>query len=169
RVTQADVAASNGVIHVIDRVLSPPTQSIVELAQDNPALSLLVAAALRAGNMVVNTLSSSSTGGLTVFAPTNAAFQAAGFANEAAINAASPATLANILTYHVVPGRVFSPIVPNATDVTTAQGGTVRTTVTGTAVTVLGKSNNNQASSVTSADILATNGVVHVVDRVLLP
>jgi len=170
RVIQPDVAASNGVIHVINRVLMPPTQSIVELAQGNPNFSLLVAAVLRAGTNVLTALTTNAPNGLTVFAPTNAAFQAAGFANEAAINAANPATLATILTYHVVPGRVFSTLVPNGADVTTAQGGTIRTTVSTTGgVTLLGRGNNNQVANVTTANLLTTNGVVHIIDRLLLP
>ncbi|GAA4456786.1 fasciclin domain-containing protein [Nibrella saemangeumensis] len=167
RVSQADIAASNGVIHVIDRVLMPPTGDLVALAQGNPNFSLLVAAVLRAGTPVINALSGQQA--LTVFAPTNAAFQAAGFANEAAINAANPATLASILTYHVVPGRVFSSNIQNGMDVTTAQGTTIRTAVNGNTVTVLGRGNNNTAANITAANMLATNGVVHVIDRVLVP
>ncbi|GAA4404090.1 fasciclin domain-containing protein [Nibrella viscosa] len=167
RVTQADLAASNGVIHVIDRVLLSPSGDLVALAQGNPNFTFLVAAVLRAGTPVVSALSGSNA--LTVFAPTNAAFQAAGFPTIASINAAAPATLANILTYHVVPGRVFSTLVPNGTNVTTAQGTAVRTSVNGSNVTVLGNGNSNTAANVTQANLLATNGVIHVIDRVLLP
>lgn len=167
KVTQADIAASNGVIHVIDSVLLPPAGDLVALAQSNPNFTFLVAAVLRAGAPVVSALTGSQP--LTVFAPTNAAFQAAGFATIAAINAADPATLATILTYHVVPGRVFSTMLQNGADVTTAQGSTIRTNVSSAGVTVLGKGNSNQASNVTAANLLATNGVVHVIDRVLLP
>lgn len=103
-VQQANVQATNGIIHVINRVLLPPAGNLVEAAVANPNLTYLVAALQRAG--LVQTI---GTGGpFTVFAPTNAAFQAAGFPTIASIQAASPAALARILTYHVVSGRAFS-------------------------------------------------------------
>lgn len=167
RVTQADLAAANGVIHVIDKVLMPATQTIVQIAQGNPNLSLLVAAVTRAGAPVANALSAA--GPLTVLAPTNAAFQAAGFADAAAINAAPVQTLTNILTYHVIPARAFSTNLTNGASLTTAQGGQLRANVSTSAVSFLGTGNNNQAANVVNANILATNGVIHVIDRVLLP
>jgi uncharacterized surface protein with fasciclin (FAS1) repeats len=168
RVTQADVTASNGVIHVVDRVILPPAGNAVQVASANPNLSLLVAAVNRAasGNPAVLT-ALTGPGPLTVFAPTNAAFNAAGFADVAAINAAAPATLANILLYHVVPARVFSTNLVNG-DVTTAQTGKVTVAVSGSGVTVKG-AKNTTAANVTAADIVATNAVIHVVNQVLLP
>ncbi len=168
RVTQADVEAANGVIHVVDKVILPASGNVVQVASANPNLSLLVAAVNRAasGNPAVLT-ALTGPGPLTVFAPTNAAFTAAGFATEAAINAAPPATLANILLYHVVPARVFSTNLANG-DVTTAQTGKVTVAVSGTGVTVKG-AKNATAANVTAANIVATNAVVHVVDQVLLP
>jgi len=131
-------------------------------------LSLLVAAVNRAasGNPAVLT-ALTGPGPLTVFAPTNAAFAAAGFANEAAINAAAPATLANILLYHVVPARAFSTNLTNG-DVTTAQTGRLTIAVSGTGVTVKG-ARNATAANVNPANVVATNAVIHVVDQVLLP
>jgi len=167
KVTQADLEASNGVIHVIDAVLFPPSVNIVGLASANANLSYLVAAVTRAGSGVVNALTAA--GPITVFAPTNAAFQAAGFATIASIQAADPAVLANILTYHVVAARAFSTNLTNGAELTTAQGGKVKVTISGNAVSVLGKGNATSASNVTIANLLATNGVVHVIDRVLLP
>lgn len=166
-VTSADVSASNGVIHVIDKVLMPPSGNIVQVAQGNPNLSLLVAAVLRASQGSTNVAQVlSGNGPLTVFAPTNQAFIDAGFPNEAAINQADPATLTNILTYHVVGARVFSTNLTNG-PVTTVQGSNV-TVAVGNTVTVRGTS-NTAASTVTAANIVTTNGVVHVIDRVLLP
>ncbi|GAB3899639.1 hypothetical protein GCM10028803_21110 [Larkinella knui] len=167
RVTQADVSAANGVIHVINKVLIPPTQNIVQIAQGNPNLSLLVAAVTRGGAPVLDALTAA--GPLTVLAPTNAAFQAAGFADVAAINAAPVATLTSVLTYHAIPARAFSTNLTNGATITTAQGGTITSNVSATGVSFLGKGNGNQVANVTSADIVATNGVVHVIDRVLLP
>ena len=168
RVVQADVQASNGVVHVIDRVLMPPAGNILAVAQSDTTLSYLVAAAQRGGTAVTTALG--GTTALTVFAPTNAAFRAAGFPTIAAINAAPVATLTNILTYHVVPGvRAYSPTLTNGASITTFQTGTVTVGVTSSGVTVLGKGNGTNASNVTTPDISATNGVIHKIDRVLLP
>jgi uncharacterized surface protein with fasciclin (FAS1) repeats len=168
-VTQADIDASNGVIHLISRVLLPPAGNIVEVAQANSEFSLLVAAVLRASTGTTNVAQILSSGGpFTVFAPTNAAFIAAGFADVAAINAADPNTLASILTYHVVPGRVFSSDLTNGATPATANGATVTIGVTGSGATVRGRT-NTAASNIIGANIMARNGVVHVIDRVLLP
>jgi uncharacterized surface protein with fasciclin (FAS1) repeats len=169
KVTQADVDAENGVIHVIDFVLMPPTQNLVEIALADPDFSLLVAAVLRAseGTTDVASVLTGNTA-LTVFAPTNEAFQAAGFEDEAAIEAADPDVLANILTYHVVPGRVFSTNLASG-DVTTAQGGNFSVQVGTTGVTVQGDGNTESPAQVIGVNALATNGVIHVIDKVLLP
>ncbi|MBC3783908.1 fasciclin domain-containing protein [Spirosoma utsteinense] len=168
RVVLADVQASNGIIHVIDRVLMPPAGSILAVAQADTTLSYLVAAALRGGPAVTGALG--GTTALTVFAPTNSAFRAAGFPTIASISAAPEATLTSILTYHVIPGvRAYSPTLTNGATITTFQTGTVAVGVTPTAVTVTGRGNNGTASNVTTADISATNGVIHKIDRVLLP
>jgi uncharacterized surface protein with fasciclin (FAS1) repeats len=167
RVTQADLAASNGVIHIIDQVLLPPPGNLVRLAQGNPDLSLLVAAIERASESPTDVAEVlAGTGPFTVFAPTNAAFQAAGFADVAAINAAVPDSLARILTYHVVAARAFSTNL-TAGSLATAQGGNL--TITVSPITVLGRGNGTSAANVTRANLTGTNGVVHVVDRVLLP
>ena len=169
RVTTADVAASNGVIHVIDRVLLPAVGNIVETAVaagDN--FTYLVAAVLRASEGPTNVASIlSGTGPLTVFAPINQAFIAAGFPTIASIQAADPATLATILTYHVVPGRVFSTNLANG-NVATAQGGNVSINL-GTGVQVTGLGNGGTAANVLLPNVVATNGVIHAIDRVLLP
>ncbi|HLO79479.1 MAG TPA: fasciclin domain-containing protein [Chitinophagaceae bacterium] len=168
-VTQADIDASNGVIHLISRVLLPPAGNIVEVAQANSNFTFLVAAVLRASTGTTNVAQILSSGGpFTVFAPTNDAFIAAGFANIAAINAADPNTLASILTYHVVPGRVFSSDLTNGATPATANGATVTIGVSAGGATVKGKTNTT-ASNIIGTNVMARNGVVHVIDRVLLP
>lgn len=168
RVVTADVRADNGVIHIIDRVLLPPTLNLLQVAQGNPSFTYLVAAATRAAtsNPTVVAALTSTTDAYTVFAPTNDAFIAAGFPTIAAIQAANPATLAAIILYHVVPGRAFSPILATG-NVAAASGGQLAVSISN-GVTVTGRG-NTQASRVVTADIVATNGVVHVIDRVLLP
>ena len=167
-VVTADIAASNGVIHTMSRVLIPPVGNLVATASADTTFSLLVAAVVRASTGATNVAAVlSGTAPLTVFAPTNNAFRAAGFPDAAAINAADPNTLASILTYHVVPGRVFSSDLTNGASVTTASGGNV-TIALGSGASVKGSSNTT-ASNITSTNIMATNGVIHVIDRVLLP
>ncbi|HMP94448.1 MAG TPA: fasciclin domain-containing protein, partial [Phnomibacter sp.] len=106
RVVGPDVMASNGVIHVIDNIIMPATNNIVEAALATPSLSLLAQAVVKCN--LQDALQGA--GPFTVFAPTNAAFEAAGF-DAAAIAAASGTTLEtlrNVLLLHVLNGRVFS-------------------------------------------------------------
>ena len=100
----------------------------------------------------------------TVFAPTNTAFEAAGF-NSAAIAKADPDFLATVLTYHTIAARVYSTNLKTG-NVKTVEGREVA--INATAATVQGGANAN-ASKITAANIFATNGVVHVIDAVLLP
>lgn len=163
QVIEADVIASNGVIHVIGNVLMPPSGNIVQMAQANPNLSFLVAAVVKAN--LQGALSGD--GPLTVFAPTNDAFKAAGFPTIESIQAADPATLTSILTYHVIGARVFSSDLTNGEQATTLNGGKVTISLT-SGSTVKGNSNTS-ASNITATNIVATNGVIHVIDQVLLP
>ncbi len=168
RITTADIAATNGVVHAIDKVLMPPTGTVLAIAQADTSLSYLTAAAVRGGTLVTSALSGSNQ--LTVFAPTNAAFRAAGFPTIASINAAPVATLTAVLTNHVIPSvRAFSPTLVNG-PVTTFGGGSVTVTAgANNAVTLLSKGNGTNAATITTADINATNGVIHKINRVLLP
>lgn len=168
-VNKADVEASNGIIHLISRALMPPTGNIVQVAQSNQDFSFLVAAVVRASTGKTNVAQILSSGGpFTVFAPTNKAFMDAGFATTAAINAADPDVLAAILTYHVLPGRVFSSDLVNASTPTTANGGKLTIGISATGATVKGMKNTAN-SNIIGTNIMARNGVVHVIDRVLLP
>ncbi|MFA5556371.1 MAG: fasciclin domain-containing protein [Flavobacteriaceae bacterium] len=167
-VKQADVEASNGVIHVISKVLMPATGNIVEVAQSNQDFSYLVAAVVRAsqGDTDVEGVLSSE-GPFTVFAPVNQAFIDAGFPDIASIQAADPNTLTAILTYHVIGARAFSSDLVDGANLSTVNGGTIEVGLGATA-TVKGNSNDD-ASNIIAVDILTTNGVIHVIDRVLLP
>ena len=167
-VTKANIECTNGVIHQIDRVLMPATGTIVETAIGNPDFSLLVAAVLRASQGATNVANVlSGAGPFTVFAPTNQAFINAGFANEAAINAADPNTLTSILTYHVIAGRIFSSDLTNGAMPATVNGEKVTISLTsGAQVKGMG---NTTPSNIIATDIVTTNGVIHVIDQVLLP
>jgi transforming growth factor-beta-induced protein len=164
-VTSADVAASNGVIHVIDKVLVPPgVLNLVQMAQSNPTFSVLVEAVVAAD--LAATLSGS--GPFTVFAPTDDAFVAAlaelGVAKEALL--ADPA-LPAILTYHAVSADL------RAADVVALPKPATVTTVQGAAFTVgadLGITDGRgRTARLVATDVIASNGVIHVIDKVLLP
>jgi len=168
KVTAADNLASNGVVHIIDGVLLPPTKptkpNIVELAESVPALSTLVAAVV-AGDLA-DTLSSA--GPFTVFAPTNDAFGALGKKTiDSLMKPANKAQLVDILTYHVLPEQVLSTDLALFQAVKTVEGKNLHVTVWGGVVKV-GPSLTS-LSKVTAADNLASNGVAHIIDKVLLP
>ncbi len=155
-VTQADVVASNGVIHVIDAVLLPPTNNIVETAQAAGSFTTLVAA-LQAASLDDDL---AGAGPFTVFAPTDDAFAALPAGTVDAL-LADPAALADILLYHVVSGQAFAGDLDGSPLSTLLAGGELTVSLSG------GVQINS--SNVTQADILTTNGVIHVIDAVLLP
>ena len=170
KVTVPNITASNGIIHEIGRVLIPSFgNNIVQLAEADTSLTYLVAAIVQAstgGTNVAGILSGS--GPFTVFAPTNQAFINAGFPTIASIQAASPATLTSILTYHVIGARVFSSDLSNGEQAPTLNGQSVTIGLSGSGATVKGNSNST-ASNITATNIVATNGVIHKIDQVLLP
>jgi uncharacterized surface protein with fasciclin (FAS1) repeats len=159
----ADIRAINGVMHAIDKILMPPSGDIVDMAIADPDFSYLVAAVVRAN--AVGLLKSD--GPLTVFAPTNQAFINAGFSTIADINAADPAELLAILGYHVIDGRVFSSDLSEGLTPTMFLGGT--TTISLLNGPTIEGTNSPAPSNITDVNIVTTNGVIHVIDNVLLP
>lgn len=162
KVKSADVAAANGVVHVIERVLIPPTQSIAQIVSADTSFSILLAAVTKAGLATAV----SQPGKFTVFAPTNAAFRAAGFANAAAINAAPQATIEAVVKQHVLNTNVFAGDLTEGATPTTLQANTLTVNLNPVRVKVTGST--NASSNVTTANVVATNGVIHIIDRVLL-
>jgi transforming growth factor-beta-induced protein len=158
-----DVWTSNGMIHVIDSVLLPPApeemKDIVDTAVADGRFTTLVAAVQAAG--LVDTLKSA--GPFTVFAPTDEAFAKlpAGTV-ETLLQPENLATLQQILLYHVVPGKVMAADVVKLSTAGTAAGIPVRVQVIDGKVFI----NNSQ---VIITDIVTSNGVIHVIDSVLLP
>ena len=168
KVDMANVDASNGVVHVIGTVLLPPAASIVTAAQADTSFKLLVQAVIKCG--LASALS--SPGSLTVFAPTNTAFKAAGFDSTAIANAnsATVSTLTNVLLYHVVGARAFSAdLVEGLTTAPTLLSGKSLSFSISGGAKVTGSGNGGTASNITKVNIVAKNGVIHVIDRVLLP
>jgi uncharacterized surface protein with fasciclin (FAS1) repeats len=171
RVFQPEGLANNGVVYAIDRVLLPPlfgtiaaTIQSIPLLLPTASFKLLQAAVTKAG--IGGSLTGTSP--LTVFAPTDAAFKAVGY-DSTTIAKASVATLTNVLTYHVLNGRTYTPLITDGTSLSTLQGGTITAGISTTALTVTGKGNGTTPSNIVGPDITATNGVVHIIDRLLLP
>jgi uncharacterized surface protein with fasciclin (FAS1) repeats len=159
QVTVADLEAENGVVHVINAVLLPPVlpATVVDIIVNSPDHNTLEAAVIAAG--LADDLSGA--GPFTVFAPTDAAFAALPAGTVEALLADIPA-LTNILTYHVVGAEAFSSDLSDGQMVMTLQGSDVEVTINGNGVFI------NDAQ-VTVADLEAENGVVHVINAVLLP
>src|SRR3954452_14437451 len=138
--------------------------TVVDIAANNSDFSTLVTAVKSAG--LADTLSGQ--GPFTVFAPTNEAFNAlpAGTVDNL-LKPENNAQLTSVLTYHVVPGAVLSGSLTDGMVVTTVEGQPLTVGVTPSGVTLTDAAGNT--ASVTKADIPAGNGVVHVIDGVLLP
>ena len=161
-VVSADIVASNGVIHVIDRVLLP-NKTIADIAVADSRFSTLVAA-LTEANLVGAVADASAD--LTVVAPTNDAFAAALDAlGSTAEELLARADLADILLYHVVPGTFLAADVIAAApfDAPTLQGSPIGVAVVDGGVVL------NGSVDVIITDVKAVNGVIHAIDFVLLP
>ena len=160
-VITADVVSSNGVIHVIDKVLLPPADELEDIptvASSTGVHGVLVDAVIQAG--LLATLSGE--GPYTVFAPTDQAFTDAGISLSDFDGEEGAAALANVLAYHVTTGSVLSGDLSDGQMVTMLNQQQVRIGVTSAGVLI------NDAT-VTLADVAASNGVIHVIDKVLLP
>lgn len=164
-VATADVDASNGVVHVIDEVIGLPT--VVTFATSNPDFSILVQALTRPDLTTDFVEILSGSGPFTVFAPTNAAFAA--LLTElgvASLNDIPVATLEAVLTYHVVGANVRAAALSEGQVVTTLNGGTFTIGLTGGASIT---DENNRVANIVATDVQGANGVVHVLDKVILP
>mmetsp|Transcript_20596 Transcript_20596/g.42451 ORF Transcript_20596/g.42451 Transcript_20596/m.42451 type:complete len:354 (-) Transcript_20596:172-1233(-) len=160
-----DIEADNGIIHVVDSVLLPTsaTQNIVDIAVGNEDFSILVEAVVAAG--LVDALSGE--GPLTVFAPTNEAFQDLPSGTlDRLLRPQNRDELVSLLLYHVVPGNVHSSVL--------SLGRGHVTTLNGEDIHVRVPKRSNRAikinrSKVIAENILASNGIIHVIDKVLIP
>lgn len=150
KVTTADVTASNGVIHVIDKIILPPADDIVQTAIAAGTFETL-AGALTAADLVTTL---EGDGPFTVFAPTDAAFD-----KLAAVPTGD--ALKDVLLYHVVSGAVGSGDLSAGEVSTLLEDKSLTVSLTG------GVKIND--AKVTTANIIAKNGVIHVVDTVLVP
>lgn len=171
-IVTADIETSNGVIHVIDAVILPPADeaaaegaemaepagNIAEVAAGAGNFTTLLAAVEAAG--LVDDLTGE--GPFTVFAPTDDAFAALPEGTIDTLLADPEGALRDILLYHVVAGKVMSSDLSDGMTADTLQGAPVTFTVADGAVKV-------DAANVVAADVEASNGVIHVIDAVILP
>ena len=159
KVVKTDIACSNGIIHVIDSVILPASDDIPTVASKAEGFDTLIAAVKAAG--LAEALSGE--GPFTVFAPTDAAFAKLPEGTVASLlKPENKAQLVAILKYHVVPGRIYSVDALKAGKANTLQGSSISIAADGEAAKV------NDAKLV-ATDIDAANGVIHVIDRVILP
>jgi len=174
QITAVDIEAGTGVIHLVDKVILPPSGNLVETAvalTSDGEFTSLVAALQRTANEGTpeqNLLTVlSGDGPFTVFAPTNAAFQALLDSNNQwnSLNDIPLETLISVLTYHVVPARAYDKDLSGAVDengqLPTAQGQNI--TINLNDLTI------NESSDIVAVNTNATNGVIHVINSVLLP
>lgn len=179
KVTKTDIEASNGVVHVIDYTLLPPSKTIAtiatELSTGSPAQFTQLVAALTRIPALLNAASGTSSN-LTVFAPTDAAFQQLYTdLDVTGLSGIDDATLTAVLQHHIISspttatGRVFSRDLVSA-DVATLNG---NITINATAGTVKGSLASSTAANISSTaslvNVLGSNGVIHTIDRVLRP
>jgi len=158
QVTVADIIADNGVVHVIDAVLLPPTVTITDVVVNSPVHETLEAAVIAAD--LAGTLAGE--GPFTLFAPTDDAFAALPAGTVESLLQDPSGALTDILLYHVASGTALSTDLSDGMMVPTLNGNSVTVTINDNGVFI------NDAQ-VTVADIVTDNGVVHVIDAVLLP
>jgi uncharacterized surface protein with fasciclin (FAS1) repeats len=162
KIVTADIASTNGVIHLIDKVLLPADENIVQTAAALPDFSILVEAVQAAG--LADTLSGA--GPFTVFAPTNEAFAALltelGVTKDALL--ADKPLLTEVLTYHVLGARVLKADVVPGVQPATVEGETFSID---SSLRITDK--RGRMANITATDVLSSNGVIHVIDKVILP
>ncbi len=167
QIIATDIDASNGIIHVLDNVIIAPNNNIAEIAigaaeASEPQFTQLVAALVRAE--LVDAVSGGTEDNLTVFAPTDSAFEDLYDAlGVTGVNEIPVATLQAVLSYHVVPARAFSQDLRQDAELPTLlEGQTLNVDLANLQI-------NDAGLIASSLNIHATNGVIHAIDRVMLP
>jgi transforming growth factor-beta-induced protein len=156
-VTTADIMTDNGIVHVIDAVIVPGSTvyKVIAGSADHNTLEAAIVAAGLQGTL-------SGAGPFTVFAPTDAAFEALPEGTVASLLQDPSGALTDVLLYHVLSGKVMSTDLSDGMTAATLAGSDITVSISGEMVMI-------NASNVTSADIDTDNGVVHVIDAVLTP
>jgi len=157
---KTDVPFDKGIVYVIDRVMIPETRSIAQIVSQELRLATLLKAVTAAG--LATQLGGENGGPWTLLAPSNEAFDALG---EQAIKSllADPSQLANVLSAHVIPSRIRrGDMIAQRSARTLLGRDTVSFSLVDGKIAVAG-------AGITTADIEASNGVIHIIDRVIVP
>ena len=173
KILATDISASNGTVHVIDKVMIASGANIVNTAIAastskvfaSPELTFLVAAVVKSG---LAAALSDPTANFTIYAPTDAAFKAAGFPDVASVSAAPASTLQAVLLNHAVGGGKFTSEL-SGTTATTAGGGTLTYGAFNNGTYTIKSNGIATPANMVVPDIQCTNGIVHIIDKVLLP
>jgi transforming growth factor-beta-induced protein len=168
----ANIIATNGVLHIINEAFTPPTQTLNQIISSNTNLSFLAAAIIRGSQGVTNysnILNESVS--YSIAAPTNAAFMAAGYADINAINNASPAVMASILSSHIFSGYRFLYQFRNGTQTQSLGNQSFNVTVVNSSgvVSLTGANNTVAVPLVKSSNFIANNGLLYTVNQLLRP
>ena len=170
-ITGVDIQKSNGVIHTIDRTLVPPTQTVVEIAvalsqaAEGAEFTTLVSLLTDPSQAAVLESISDEDGSFTIFAPTDAAFAEISDVTSG-LNASQ---ISDVLSYHVLASRVYSTDLADGVEPATVLGQTVKVNINDGAVTISDQSMNNMDANVVQVNVNGINGVIHVIDKVLIP
>jgi uncharacterized surface protein with fasciclin (FAS1) repeats len=167
QVTETDVPASNGTINAVMYPLIPPAGTLLQILQTDTAYSFMSAAIARASQGSTNLDSILTVSPFTIFIPVNSSFQAVGYATINDINNADPDTLANLVSYHIVPQRIFSSDFAQNFEPVSLNGSPL--VILSAAIPSIKGAGNNSFLNVTATNIMASNGVIHVISGVLLP
>ncbi len=169
-ITGVDIEKSNGVIHTIDRTLVPPTQTVVDIAvalstANDPEFTTLVSLLTSpAQSGVLDAISGD--GPYTIFAPTDAAF-----AEISEVTATlTDDQISQVLTYHVIGARIYSTDLADGVEPATVNGQTLTVNI-GDGVTITDSETSGLTSDATvvQVNVNGTNGVIHVIDKVIVP
>jgi transforming growth factor-beta-induced protein len=158
-VTTADIMTTNGVIHVVDKVILPKMAHKLNILTIASANAKTLSAAISAAGLS-ETLQGD--GPFTVFAPTDSAFAAIQKDVDKLLKPENKATLAKVLTYHVVSGKMVAADLKDGQELTTVEGSKLKVSIKN-GVVMVGN------ARVTATDVDASNGVIHVIDKVLMP
>ena len=169
-ITDVDIEKSNGVIHTIDKTLMPPSQTVVEIAvalssANEPEFTTLVALLTDPAQQCVLDAISDEMGSFTVFAPTDAAFAEISSVTETL----SDAQISEVLKFHVLGSRVYSTDLADGIEPATFGGQTLMVNISDGMVTISDKDTNNMDAKVVDVNVNGINGVIHVIDKVLIP
>jgi transforming growth factor-beta-induced protein len=170
-ITAVDIQKSNGVIHTINKTLMPPTQTVVEIAvalsqaTEGAEFTTLVALLTSAPQEAVLNAISDENGSFTIFAPTDAAFE-----EISAVTATlTDAQISTVLSYHVIADRIYSTDLADGVMPNTVAGQTLTVNIAEGAVTISDKDETNTDATVIQVNVNGVNGVIHVIDKVLIP